>query len=168
MDSIKLRISGTVNDSIVDGEGFRYTIFTQGCPHNCPGCHNPQTHSFSGGYMSDIQTLLKEILSNPLLSGVTFSGGEPFCQPEALVVLAKTLHEHQLDIWCYTGYTYETLLKEADPQKMALLREVDYLVDGPYIEAQRDLTIDFRGSRNQRIIDVKASLNHNRIVFYTP
>ena len=174
MDSIKqlasstgrLRIAGTVNDSIVDGEGYRYTIFTQGCPHGCPGCHNPQTHDFAGGREADIRELLREALDNPILAGVTFSGGEPFCQAAALVELAGELHRHGLSVWCYSGYTYEQLTACGKPAVQALLRQLDVLVDGAYMEQQRDLTLSFRGSRNQRLIDVPASLQQGTAVLY--
>ena len=153
---MKLRIAGRVNDSIVDGPGFRYTVFTQGCPHRCPGCHNPHTHDVAGGSEVEITELAAEIRANPLLSGVTFSGGEPFEQPQPLIALAKEVHEMGLTVMMYSGYTFEQII--ADPEKKALLEQADYLVDGPYLEAQRDLTLRFRGSKNQRILDVKQSL----------
>ncbi|MCR5176017.1 MAG: anaerobic ribonucleoside-triphosphate reductase activating protein [Anaerovibrio sp.] len=163
MASIKL--AGTVNDSIVDGEGYRFTIFTQGCPHNCIGCHNPQTHDFNGGYLADTDELLNEILKNTLLEGVTFSGGEPFCQPKPLTDLAKKLHQNNLTVWCYTGYTMEQLLK-GTAEQVELLRELDVLVDGPYEEWKRDISLNFRGSSNQRIIDVQKSLRNDKITLY--
>ena len=104
-----LRISGVVAESIVDGPGFRYVVFTQGCPHHCPGCHNPQTHSFEGGYDADIPAMLEEIRRDPLLDGITLSGGEPFCQPEALIPLAKAVKEMGKTVFAYTGYTLEQL-----------------------------------------------------------
>ena len=110
-----IKIAGTVNDSIVDGEGYRFTIFTQGCPHHCEGCQNPQTHDFTSGKPADTDDLLTHILDNPLLSGVTFSGGEPFCQPAPLAELAEKLHAHGLDIWAYTGYTLEELSRMENP-----------------------------------------------------
>ena len=151
-----LRISGIVPESIVDGPGFRYVIFTQGCPHHCPGCHNPQTHSFGGGYDADIPAMLEEIRQDPLLDGVTFSGGEPFCQPEALVPIAKAVKQMGKTIFAYTGYTLEELLDLAKgrPAILELLRLCDTLVDGPYVEALRDLDLEFRGSSNQRMIDL--------------
>ena len=160
-----IKLAGTVNDSIDDGEGYRFTIFTQGCPHNCIGCHNPQTHDFAGGYEDDTDQLLELILKNPLLSGATFSGGEPFCQPKPLAELARKLHQHNLDVWCYTGYTMERLLN-GTPEQVELLREVDVLVDGPYEEWKRDISLSFRGSSNQRVIDVQESLKQNQIILY--
>lgn len=162
----KLRIAGTVNDSIVDGEGYRYAIFTQGCPHACPGCHNPQTHNFRGGRLVKLEELLQEALLNPLLSGVTFSGGEPFCQAAVLAELGREFHRHQLDIWCYTGYTYEQLRDNPDPGIQELLQLVDVLVDGPFVEEQRDLTLSFRGSSNQRLIDMPQTRARGRVVLY--
>ena len=160
-----IKIAGTVDDSVVDGEGYRFTIFTQGCPHNCIGCHNPQTHDFDGGHAEDTDNILGTILDNPLLQGVTFSGGEPFCQPVPLADLARKIHQHGLDVWCYTGYTIEQLLK-GTPQQVELLKELDVLVDGPYQEWKRDISLSFRGSSNQRVIDVQKTLKENHIVLY--
>ena len=153
----KLNISGTVDESIVDGQGIRYTIFTQGCPHKCEGCHNPHTHDFHAGKEVDIHDLFTEICENPLLKGVTFSGGEPFCQPEPLIELAKLIHTRKLDITTYTGYTLEELQTKASPLIDELLEQTDVLIDGKYIAAERDLTLTFRGSTNQRVIDMNAT-----------
>ena len=153
---MKLRIAGIVDDSVVDGEGMRLTVFTQGCPHHCPGCHNPDTHDFQGGRETTPEAIIAEIDKNPLLSGVTFSGGEPFMQPAPLARLAKDVHARGLDVWSYSGYTLEELIARYNPAINALLEEIDVLVDGKYLEEQRDLTLSFRGSRNQRIIDLNA------------
>ncbi len=161
-----LRIAGVVEESIVDGEGYRYSIFTQGCPHGCFGCHNPQTHDFQGGRNVSLQKLGREILENPILEGVTFSGGEPFCQAEALANLGQMLRSNGMTIWCYTGYAYESLLKCQEQSVRYLLQQLDVLVDGPYIEAQRDISLSFRGSSNQRLIDVRKSLEQNRTILY--
>ncbi len=161
----KLRLSGIVEESSVDGPGFRYALFTQGCPHACPGCHNPHTHPFDGGSERDTDDLLADILSNPMLRGVTFSGGEPFCQPKPLAALAKGIHTHsKLDIITFTGYTFEELVKHHDPAVYELLAQTDILIDGRYIASQRDLTLRFRGSANQRVLDVKKSLAAGRAV----
>ena len=157
-----IRIAGVVNDSIVDGPGIRYTIFTQGCPHHCKGCHNPQTWPFEGGKVVDIESLVDAMDANPLLSGVTFSGGEPFMQPQPLIELAKIAKSKGLNVLSYTGFLYEDILK--DNEKLALLKELDYLIDGPFILEQRDLELRFAGSRNQRMIDVKKSLASNSII----
>ena len=154
---MEIRIAGTVDDSIVDGPGCRYTIFTQGCPHHCPGCHNPQSHAFDGGRVVDTEEIVAQVRQNPLLDGITLSGGEPFCQPEACLALAEAAHAAGLNVWCYTGYTWEALLAEADPARLALLRQVDVLVDGPFLQAQKSLELQYCGSRNQRLIDVAQS-----------
>ena len=138
MASVKL--AGTVSDSIVDGAGIRYTIFTQGCPHHCPGCQNPKTHDFSGG--------------------------EPFCQAAPLASLAHEVHAHGMDVWAYTGYTLEDLQQKKACEVDALLDEVDVLVDGAYEESERDLTLAFRGSRNQRVIDMKKTRETGEIILW--
>ena len=154
---MRLRIAGLVEESVVDGDGCRFSVFVQGCRRRCPGCHNPETHSFDGGREIDTGEILRRMRENPLLAGITFSGGEPFCQPRPLLELAKAVHGRGLDVWCYTGSTLEELRSAKDEDISALLDEIDVLVDGEYIEAQRDLTLKFRGSRNQRIIDMKAT-----------
>ena len=153
-----LRLAGTVEDSIVDGPGIRYTIFVQGCPHHCPGCHNPQTHPFEGGFLGDIPDLLRRMGENPLLQGLTISGGEPFCQPEPLAALGRMVRATGGHVMTYTGYVYEDLLKmaEEDPAIRKLLDVTNVLVDGPYVEELRDLTLEFRGSSNQRLINLDA------------
>lgn len=159
-----LKLSGTIEESIVDGPGIRFVIFVQGCPHACPGCHNPQTHDFSNGYEQSIFSLIPKIMENPLISGVTLSGGEPFCQAAALVPLARTLRQKGKHVMAYSGYTWKQLLELPDPAVRALLEQCDVLVDGPFLEEQRDLTLRFRGSRNQRLIDVPASLRAGQVV----
>lgn len=161
-----LRIAGTVQDSIVDGPGLRYVVFTQGCPHHCPGCHNPQTHDFQGGKEADTGLILEQISQNPVLSGVTFSGGEPFAQAEALVPLAETVKDMGKHLMVYTGYLLEDLWSMEDSHVKRLLELTDILVDGPYIQAERDLTLPYRGSSNQRVIDLGKSRQEGRIVLY--
>ena len=161
-----IRIAGTISESIVDGPGFRYVVFTQGCPHHCEGCHNPQTHDFAGGSVVDTGTLLGQIQANPLLSGVTFSGGEQFCQPKPLIEMAKEVRAAGRNVMAYSGYTYEQLLTSDDPDVRELLSLCDILVDGPFVLAERDLTLRFRGSRNQRLIDVPKSLEQGEVVLY--
>lgn len=161
-----LRIAGIVQDSIVDGPGIRYVIFTQGCPHHCPGCHNPQTHDFEGGREADLQEILDQICSNPLLTGVTFSGGEPFSQAEALVPLAEEIKAEGKHLMIYTGYVYEELQKMEAPSVHRLLELADILVDGPFLLAERNLTLPYRGSENQRVIDLKKTGESGRIILY--
>jgi len=153
----KLRIAGIEPESIVDGPGIRYSIFTQGCTHNCMGCHNLQTHDINGGSWADRDEILKELKENPLLRGVTFSGGEPFLQPEPLCCLAKDIKGLGMDLIIYTGFTLEKLLEMGKSNKsiLELLKLADTLIDGPYMEEKRDLELQFRGSSNQRIIDLK-------------
>lgn len=166
---MRIKIAGTVNDSIVDGPGYRYAIFTQGCPHGCPGCHNPHTHDIQGGKDADTDNMLIEILDNPLLSGVTFTGGDPFMQPAPLADLAAQLKSKTtLDIWCYTGYTLEELQTKDDLDIQRLLVHIDVLVDGRFIESQRDITLDFRGSHNQRLIDMNETRVRGDITLWQP
>ena len=164
--NLKLRIAGTVNDSIVDGPGIRYVIFTQGCPHHCEGCHNPQTHDFSGGQDADVEKIIGEILGNPILSGVTFSGGEPFCQAEALVPIAEVIKAKGKHLMIYTGYLLDQLQKMEKPAVDRLLELADVIVDGPFVLAERNLTLLFRGSENQRMIDMVKTRASGEIVLY--
>lgn len=154
-----IRLAGVVRESIVDGPGFRFTVFCQGCPHGCKGCHNMDTHDFEGGYDCELSKIIDAIDKNPILDGVTFSGGEPFCQAEAFCRLGEEVKKRNLSIVTYTGYTYEELEKisKSDCWIGKLLELTDILVDGKYIEEQRDLSLQFRGSRNQRIIDMKLT-----------
>ncbi len=151
-------------DSIVDGPGLRCAIFVQGCPHACPNCHNPATHPFAGGEIMDVDMIYNSIKANPLCGGVTFSGGEPFCQAKNLTLLAKKLKTDGYEIAAYSGYTFEQLYKSTHEQK-DLLRYLDVLIDGPFLEAEKDLTLRFRGSKNQRILSVWESLNKNKAVW---
>ena len=153
-----LDLSGIVSDSIVDGPGIRTTIFSQGCPHHCPGCHNPETWEFGCGTDMEEERLVEIVRSNPLCRGVTFSGGEPFAQAAGFTRLAKLLKDAGFEVASYTGYTFEQLLAENDADRMALLAECRYLIDGPFLMAEKSLMVKFRGSKNQRILDVKASL----------
>ena len=154
-----IRIAGVVRESIVDGPGLRFTVFCQGCPHHCEGCHNMATHDFSGGYDCEIFKIMDAIDQNPLLDGVTFSGGEPMCQPEAFYNLAVQVKERGLNIVTYTGFTYEELLQMTEKDKWikGLLELTDILIDGRFVLEERDLTLQFRGSRNQRVIDMNLT-----------
>lgn len=153
-----LNLAGIVNDSIVDGPGIRVTIFCQGCPHHCKGCHNEETWSFEGGTPMAEEAVAEIVKSNPLAKGVTFSGGEPFSQAEGFTKLAKLLKAEEYELASYSGFTFEQLCEGTDEQQ-ELLRNIDILIDGPYVESQRSLTAVFRGSKNQRIIDVRKSLS---------
>ncbi len=165
-----IQVAGLQDDSIVDGPGFRFVVFTQGCPHHCPGCHNPQTHPFQGGETVTIGEILERIQSNPLLKGVTLSGGEPFCQPAPLAELARQVHALGKDVVCYSGFTLEQLLekRKTEPSVGALLEETDLLIDGPFLQDQKDLTLLFRGSANQRLIQVKPTLETGNVVLWEP
>lgn len=161
-----INMCGVEPESIVDGPGFRYVIFVQGCPHRCPGCHNPQSHPFEGGYEKTVDELYAEIKSNVFLSGVTFSGGEPFCQPGPLFELAKKLKADGLSLMSYTGYTLEELEASGDEDVKGLLGLLDILVDGRFVEAERNLTLLYRGSENQRVIDMKKTIESGEVVLW--
>ena len=154
-----IRIAGVVRESIVDGPGLRFTVFCQGCPHGCKGCHNMATHDFSGGYDCEISKILDAIDQNPLLDGVTFSGGEPMCQPEVFYNLAVQIKERGLNIVTYTGFTYEELITmgESNIGVKKLMDLTDILVDGRFVLEERDLPLPFRGSANQRLIDMNLT-----------
>ena len=158
-----LRLAGIVNDSIVDGPGIRITIFGQGCPHHCHGCQNPETWNDAGGNLVDEKDIVQMIQTNPLAKGVTFSGGEPFAQAEGFGVLAGLLKNKGYEVASYSGYTFEELLNGTEEQK-GLLRKIDVLIDGRYEEDKRSLNIIYRGSTNQRIIDVPKSLAQGKAV----
>ena len=158
-----LDLSGIVSDSIVDGPGIRTTIFSQGCPHHCPGCHNPETWDFGCGTEVPVEALVDIVRENPLCRGVTFSGGEPFAQAAGFAKLAALLKEKGYEVASYSGYTFEELLKGSEDQKR-LLEAIDILIDGPFLQEQKSLEIAFRGSRNQRILDVKKSLAAGKAV----
>ena len=161
-----LSISGIVEDSIVDGPGIRVTIFCQGCPHHCPGCHNPETWDFSGGTAMEEEQLVQIVRSNPLCLGVTFSGGEPFAQASAFARLGRLLKAQGYEVASYSGYTFEELLL-GTPEQRELLETIDVLIDGPFLQAQKSLELAFRGSRNQRILDVPGSLEAGKAVEIT-
>lgn len=167
---MEIRIAGTVAESVVDGPGIRFTIFAQGCKHHCPGCHNPETHPLSGGQETTVEELYRQIRQQKLIKGVTFSGGEPFLQAPAFAHLARLIKTLGLDLVVYTGFLFEELLalKEKEPAVGELLEQADLLVDGPFILEERDLSLPYRGSRNQRIIKVKESLEQKKLILWTP
>ncbi|MBR6952158.1 MAG: anaerobic ribonucleoside-triphosphate reductase activating protein [Oscillospiraceae bacterium] len=161
-----MRIAGTVQDSIVDGPGFRFVLFTQGCPHHCEGCQNPQTHDPAGGEELSVEEIVRRLLSNPLTDGITFSGGEPFEQAADCALIARQAREKGLNVWTYTGYTFEQLLErmKTDDGTKELLSVTDVLVDGRFVLAQKSFDVPWRGSRNQRLIDVPKSLESGRVI----
>lgn len=164
---MKLKVAGFLDNTMVNGEGLRSALFLSGCNHNCEGCHNKAMQDFNYGDLVDIHQILDRIKSNsPLIKGVTFSGGEPFEQAKGLCILAEKVKEQNLDIWCYTGYTMEEILESKDEEKLALLKYVDVLVDGKF---QKDLikgTLKYTGSRNQRVIRIKESLEYGKAISY--
>ena len=159
-------IAGIADDSIVDGPGIRVTLFCQGCPHHCPGCHNPETWPFSGGTPWEEQALFDRVRENPLARGVTFSGGEPFAQAAGFCQLAALLKAAGYEVASYTGYRFEELL-DGTPEQRALLEKLDVLIDGPFLEAEKSLALPYRGSTNQRILNVPASLRAGKAVEQT-
>lgn len=163
---IRLATNEIQRDSIVDGEGIRSVIWTQGCIHNCLGCHNPETHSFQGGFLVDIEILKNKIKELEGQDGITFSGGDPMEQAEACAELAKYCQSLGLNVWCYTGYTFEDLLKKSQYVKAIrdFLDNIDVLVDGKFVLNEKSYDVVFRGSKNQRIIDVKESLQNNKTI----
>ena len=151
-----------VEDTTVDGPGFRTSVYSSGCPHHCPGCHNPQSWNIENGHPVEVEEILNVILDDPF-ADVTFSGGDPMFQPQGFTELAKAIKQQSCKtIWCYTGYRFEELLQ--NPVQKALLEQVDVLVDGRFIEALKGEELRFRGSSNQRIIDVQASLEKGETV----
>ena len=151
-----------VEDTTVDGPGFRTSVYSSGCPHRCPGCHNPQSWEIDNGHPAETEEILKIILADPF-ADVTFTGGDPMFQPQGFAELAQAIRENSTkNIWCYTGYRFEDLLQ--NPAQKALLEQIDVLVDGRFIDALKDDELRFRGSSNQRIINVPASLEKGETV----
>jgi anaerobic ribonucleoside-triphosphate reductase activating protein len=163
-----MRIADIVQDSIVDGPGMRLVVFTQGCNKRCPNCHNPGTHDPEGGREMPVEEIAELMRKNPLTDGLTLSGGEPFLQAGECARLARMTHEMGLNVWCYSGNTYEELLEasKTDSDYDALLRETDVLVDGRFVQELRSLSLKWRGSTNQRVIDVKKSMETGTLVLY--
>ena len=160
---MQIRIAGLVPESYVDGDGIRFAIFMQGCLRNCAGCHNPETHALDGGRLIDTAEIISAVKKNPLLDGITLTGGEPLLQLDAANELARAAKSIGLSVWLYTGYTFEEIPSNA----ATLLESVDVLIDGAFIESQRDLDLQFRGSSNQRIIDIKKTRAQNKIVLWS-
>lgn len=163
-----MRIYGVVTDSIVDGPGYRTAVFAQGCPHHCPGCHNPESHDPNGGTDWTLDAVEAKFTGNPLLDGITLTGGEPFEQPAACAELARRAHEKGLNVWTFSGYLYEKLLEKAkaDHAVKLLLERTDVLVEGPFLLAERSLELLYKGSKNQRTIDMNKTREAGEIVLY--
>ena len=153
-----------IEDTMVDGPGFRTSIYCAGCQHQCEGCHNPQSWDFEGGHAMTTEEIMRVIEADPY-ANVTFSGGDPMYQPEGFAELAHAIRQRtEKTIWCYTGFTFENLMK--NPRQRALVEQLDVLVDGPFVKALRDENLRFRGSKNQRLIDVKQSMSQGHVVLW--
>lgn len=165
-----IRLFGTAPDSIVDGPGLRYSVFTQGCAHNCPGCHNQDSQPFDGGVLTSVDVVMAEIESNKLIQGVTLSGGEPFDQPAPCAEIARRCKAAHLSVWAYSGYLYEDLMEKAktDPDIESLLATIDVLVDGPFVQSMHSYELKWRGSRNQRLIDMGKTRSQGKVVLWEP
>ena len=164
MENTFINVAGFNKNSITDGPGFRFVIFAQGCVHGCKGCHNPETHPFGTGENYSVADLIAMIRKNPMIKGVTFSGGDPFCQPKEFALLGRELKKLGYEICAFTGYLYEALAKDENDDKFSLLKEVDILIDGPFVESEKSMDLKFKGSRNQRTIDVAKSLAEGKAV----
>ena len=150
-------------DSVVDGAGLRMVIWTQGCPHHCKNCHNPQTWDFDGGFIKDTAKLIEDLKKGFYHDGLTLSGGEPLHQPKPLLEIVRAAKAMGLNVWCYTGYVYENI---SDPDQLALIREVDVLVDGPFIEDLKSMDALYRGSTNQRLIDIPKTIKAGKVILW--
>ena len=162
---MKIRLAADLQeDSIVDGNGIRTVIWTQGCSHNCPSCHNPSTHSFDGGELVDVEDVIERIEKLSNQDGITFSGGDPMFQAKACSIIAKKIHELGMNVWAYTGFTFEELLDKGNKEILDFLSNIDVLIDGKFELSKKSLDIKFRGSTNQRVIDVPSSLELHKVV----
>ena len=163
---MKIRLAAYLQpDSIVDGEGVRTVVWTQGCPHHCPGCHNASTWDFNDGALIDVEDVITELKKIKNQDGITLSGGDPVCQAEACYEISKAAHSMGLNVWCYTGFTYEQML--LNPKARKLLEQIDVLVDGKFELTEKSYDVIFRGSKNQRLIDVPESLKQNKTIIVT-
>lgn len=168
MEQNQIRLAGIIYESLTNGPGMRRVLFSQGCRHNCKGCFNQTTHDFKGGEIKDLKSLVQDINKNPLLSGVTFSGGDPFEQADKFAYIAKNVRKTGKNVWCYTGYTFEQLLNDKCPNHgwKELLENTDVLVDGRFDINKKQEGLKFRGSSNQRLIDVKKSLKEDKVILF--
>jgi len=165
---MRVRLAGIVNESVTDGPGLRIAVFFQGCGHHCAGCHNPQTWDFNGGNEYEVEDLLRQLPDTLLIKGVTLSGGDPFYQPLAAAQIASEFHARGKDVWAYTGFVWEELLRENDEAIMELIHHCDVLIDGPFIQSQCCLDLYYRGSANQRMIMVNESIRKGEIIGWSP
>lgn len=162
---MNIKVAGFLDNSLVNGEGIRSVLFVSGCNHHCSGCHNEVMQDFNYGETVDTKEILDRIKNNmPIIKGVTFSGGEPFEQPKALVELTQKIKELNLDIWCYTGYTFENIKESKDEDKLNLLKNIQVLIDGKFESHLVDNSPKYAGSSNQRIINVKESLEKGKVI----
>ena len=159
-----MKILDIVHDSIVDGIGLRTVIFFAGCPHKCKNCHNPESWDINNGYDITKEQIIEEIKNNPITQGITLSGGDPFYQAEEVKELAKELKTLSYNIWIYTGYTFEEIYYGDDKSAKELLELCDVLIDSKYIDELKDLRLAFKGSSNQRIIDIQETIKNNKII----
>lgn len=161
-----IRLSGILYESLANGPGIRRVFFSQGCKHNCPECFNPETHDFNGGFLWDMDELIEDVKSNPMIKGVTFSGGDPLEQAEKFAYMARKFKEAGLNIWSYTGYTFEYILDnlEEHPHWKDLIESIDVLVDGRFEVDNMQEGLKYIGSNNQRLIDVQNSLKERKAV----
>lgn len=165
---MNIRLLKVIEETTVDGPGFRNSVYCAGCAHHCPGCHNPESWAMDGGEERDVEDVARQLLDDPY-SDVTFTGGDPFFQAPAFARLASIIKTRSTKtIWCYTGFTFEAIINEADPSRMSLLQHIDVLVDGPFVQALRDEDALFRGSSNQRLIDIPSSLRQGTPVLWIP
>jgi anaerobic ribonucleoside-triphosphate reductase activating protein len=167
-ESNSIRLAGIAYGSLVNGPGLRRVLFSQGCRHNCRGCFNPETHSFTEGKLCNMDEIIEEIKNDTIISGITFSGGDPFEQADKFAYIAGSIRETGKNIWCYTGYTFEYILENKEQRTgwNDLLNNIDVLIDGRFEEDKKVTGLKFRGSGNQRIIDVKESLKENKVIEY--
>lgn len=161
-----IRLSGIAYESLVNGPGIRRVFFSQGCKHNCDGCFNPDTHDFNGGELRNMDELIEDVRANPMIKGITFSGGDPLEQADKFAYMAKKFKAMNLNIWCYTGYKYEEIVIKFNENKALkeLVENIDVLIDGKFDKSKKEERLKYRGSSNQRVIDVKKSLDNNEVI----
>ena len=164
----KIRLFGVANDSIVDGPGLRYSIYTQGCPHHCAGCHNPESWSFDGGEVTTVGALIDDIQKNKLIHDVTISGGDPFAQAKPVSILVQELKKRDFSVWIFSGWTFGELQKKSEAEKAIseILKNVDVLVDGRFEECLKSLDLKWKGSSNQRVIDMNKTREKDQLTFW--